>query len=58
MEELCVEGDTILKFILQEIGCKGVDWIDMAQDRDKRQDSINMEVNFWVPYNMGTSPCS
>ena len=29
-----VEGDNI-KMDLQELGCGGMDWIDLAQDRDK-----------------------
>jgi hypothetical protein len=35
LEELGVEGEIILKLILQEIGWKGVAWIDMAQDREE-----------------------
>jgi hypothetical protein len=30
-----VGGLTIFKLILSEIGWDGVDWIDMAQDRDQ-----------------------
>jgi hypothetical protein len=35
-----VGGWTILKWIL-EIGWDGVDWIDMAQDRDKWKSLVN-----------------
>jgi hypothetical protein len=31
-QETC--GWTILKWILREIGWDGMDWIDLAQDRD------------------------
>lgn len=45
MEELGVEGEIILKLILQEIGWKGVAWIDMAQDREKSRASVKTVVN-------------
>ena len=32
MEDLGIDGN---KMDLQEIGCEGVDWIDLAQDKDK-----------------------
>jgi hypothetical protein len=34
---------------LGEIGWDGVDWIDMAQDRDQWRDVMNMVLNFRVP---------
>jgi hypothetical protein len=37
---------------MNETGCKGVDWIDLAQDNDKWHDLVNMVINFWVPYNV------
>jgi len=36
-----------------EIGCKDVDWFDLAQDRDKWLGSVNMRMNFWIPWNVG-----
>jgi hypothetical protein len=24
-----------IKMVLQEVGCRGVDWIELAQDRDR-----------------------
>jgi hypothetical protein len=40
---------TILKWILREIGWDGVDWIDMAHDRDQWRALVNMVLNLRVP---------
>jgi hypothetical protein len=37
-----------IKMDLREIGWDGVDWIDMAQDRDQWRDLVNMVLNLWV----------
>jgi hypothetical protein len=34
---------------LQEVGWEGVDWIDMAQDRDRWQALVNSVMNLPVP---------
>jgi hypothetical protein len=34
---------------LREIGCDGVDWIDMVQDKDQWSALVNMVLNLWVP---------
>jgi hypothetical protein len=34
---------------LQEVGWEDVDWIDMAQDRDRWWDLVNAVMNFRVP---------
>jgi hypothetical protein len=38
-----------IKMDLLEIGWGGVDWIGLAQDRDKRRALVNAVVNLWVP---------
>jgi hypothetical protein len=32
-----------------EIGWGGMDWIDLAQDRDQWRALVNMAMNLWVP---------
>jgi hypothetical protein len=34
---------------LREIGWDGVDWIDLAQDRDQWRPLVNMVMNLRVP---------
>jgi hypothetical protein len=41
------------KIDLREIGWDGVDWIDMAQNRDKWRALVNTILNLRVPYNAG-----
>jgi hypothetical protein len=38
-----------LKMDLRDIGCSDVDWIDLAQDRDKYRALVNTVMNLWVP---------
>jgi hypothetical protein len=35
-----------IKMDLQEVG--GVDWIELAQDRDRQWALVNTVINFWV----------
>jgi hypothetical protein len=37
-----------IKMNLVEIGWGGVDWIGLAQDRDKWRALVNAEMNLWV----------
>jgi hypothetical protein len=32
---------------IRESGLGGMDWIDLAQDRDQRRTLVNMLVSFW-----------
>jgi hypothetical protein len=38
-----------IKMDLREIGWDGVDWIDLAQDRNQWRALVNMVMNFRVP---------
>jgi hypothetical protein len=37
----------------REIGCVGMDWIDLAHDRDQRRALVSTVMNFRVPQNFG-----
>ena len=38
-----------IKMDLQEVGCGGMDWIGMAQDRNRWSSLVNVLMNLWVP---------
>jgi hypothetical protein len=38
----------LINMDLREIGCDGVDWIDMAQDRDQCRAFLNTVLNLPV----------
>jgi hypothetical protein len=51
LEDPGVEGSIILKRIFN--WDEGMDWIDMAQDRDRWQALVNAVMNLQVPYKFG-----
>jgi len=42
-----------IKIDLQEVGCEDMDWIQLAQDRDRWQALVNVVMNLRVPKNTG-----
>ena len=37
------------KVQLQELGCMGMDWIELAQDMDRWRALVKALMNLWVP---------
>jgi hypothetical protein len=42
----CVDN---IKMDLRKTGLGGMDWIDLAQDRDQWRALVNTVMNLWVP---------
>jgi hypothetical protein len=42
-----------IKMDLQEVGCGGMDWIGLAEDRDRWWALVNIVVNLRAPQNVG-----
>jgi hypothetical protein len=38
-----------IKIYLREIRWDGMNWIDLAQNRDQWRALVNAVINFWVP---------
>jgi hypothetical protein len=38
-----------IKVDLREVGWRGMDWIDLVQDRDRWRALVNTVMNLWLP---------
>ena len=52
LEDLSLDGDNI-KLDVQEVGCGGMDWIELARGGDRRRALVNAVMNIRVPLNVG-----
>ena len=41
--------EAIITMDLQEVGCEGMDWIELAQYRERWRERVNVVMNLRVP---------
>jgi hypothetical protein len=49
LEDSDVDERVILKWIFEKLDGGAIDWIDLAQDRDRRRALVNTVMNLQVP---------
>jgi hypothetical protein len=49
LEDPGIDGRIILRWIIRKWDGGGMDWIDLAQDRNRWLVLVNAVLNFWVP---------
>jgi len=50
-----VDGRINIKMDLQEVGCGSIDWIELAQVRERWRALVNEVMNLRVPRSVGIS---
>ena len=50
-----VDGRINIKMDLQEVGCGSIDWIELAQVRERWRALVNEVMNLRVPQSVGIS---
>jgi hypothetical protein len=49
LEDPRFDGRIMLRWIIQEMGYGNMDWIDLAQDRDRWRALVNAVMNLRIP---------
>jgi hypothetical protein len=49
LEDPAADGRIILRWIFRQVGCEGIDWIDVVEDRDRWRALVNAVMNRRVP---------